>query len=117
MVAPKEGEFQGGKLWFRRKGTTVTLGLTDSAIDELGTIESIELPGEGEDFEKGQVAATVEGSHGSLDVVAPASGIVESINEAAKSDPGMIAEDPLEEGWLVKIEIQDKTDLQEYSED
>jgi glycine cleavage system H lipoate-binding protein len=40
--------------------------------------------------------------------------VIQEINEAAKEEPDMVTEDPLEEGWLVKIEIQDSSDLKEY---
>ena len=115
--APKSGEYSDGKLWFERKGSTLTLGLTSAAIDHLGSIESIDLPDEDEDFDKGEVVATVEGSHGSIEVTTPAAGIVESVNSPALESPDVVTEDPLEEGWLVKIEIQDRTDLEEFRED
>ena len=111
-LIPDRGEFLGGKLWFERKGDIVTLGLTDSAIDEIGTIEDIIFPDEGEDFDKGEVVVTVDGTHGKLEIKTPAAGVVSEINAVAKSEPGMVSEDPLEEGWLVKLEIQDVTDLQ-----
>jgi glycine cleavage system H protein len=113
-VAPKNGEYLDGKLWFQRKGSSVTLGMTSSAIEELGAVQSIEFPEEGLDFEKGEVIATVDGTNGSLEISAPAAGLVQEVNEAAKEEPDMVSDDPLEEGWLVKIEIQDKTDLKEY---
>ena len=113
-VAPKNGEFHEGKLWFQRKGSTVLVGLTSSAIEEIGEIESIEFPDEGDDFEKGEVLVTVEGTNGKLEVSTPAAGIVQEINEAAKEEPEMVSEDPLEEGWLVKIEIEDTSDLREF---
>jgi glycine cleavage system H protein len=46
-------------------------------------------------------------------VTTPASGIVQEVNEAAKDEPDMVSEDPLEEGWLVKLEIEDTSDLKE----
>src|SRR5262245_18598694 len=103
-VAPKHGEYLDGKLWFQRKGTTVTLGLTNSGIEDVGNVQGIDFPEEGLDFEKGEVIITLDGSNGSFEVTAPASGIVQEVNEAAKAEPDMISEDPLEEGWLVKIE-------------
>lgn len=114
-VAPKHGEYMDGKLWFQRKLSMVTLGITSHAIEEIGAVQSIDFPEEGHDFEKGEVIMTVEGSNGSLEVTAPASGLVQEINEAAKEEPDMVSDDPLEEGWLVKIEIQDKSDLKEYA--
>ncbi len=113
-TVPKNGEFLEGKLWFSRKGSFLTLGLTNAAIEEVGNVEVLELPDEGDDFDKGDVVVTVDGSNGKLEVVTPAAGIVHEINEAAQADPDMVSEDPLEEGWLVKIEIQDSTDLKEF---
>jgi glycine cleavage system H protein len=113
-TAPKNGEYFEGKMWFQRKGTTVTLGVTNVAIEEIGSVQSIEFPEDGLDFEKGEVILTIEGTNGSLEATAPASGIVQEINEAAKEEPDMVSDDPLEEGWLVKIEIQDTSDLKEF---
>ena len=113
-VAPKSGEFMDGKLWFTRKLKAVTVGLTSAAIEELGEIEDLTLPSDGDDFEKGEVMVTVEGTHGSLEVIAPASGLVQEVNSALQSEPGVVSEDPLEEGWLVKLEIQDTSDLKEF---
>lgn len=113
-VAPKDGEFLEGKLWFHRKGSTVTLGLTSVAVEEIGSVESIEFPEQGDDFDKGDVVVTIDGAQGKLEVITPAAGVVQEINEAAESEPDMVSEDPLEEGWLIKLEIQDSSDLKEY---
>lgn len=113
-VAPKNGEFLDGKLWFYRKGSSLTVGLTSAAIEEVGSVEAIEFPDEGDDFDKGDIVVTVDGSNGKLEVTTPAAGIVQEINEAAKVEPDMVSEDPLEEGWLIKLEIQDSSDLKEF---
>jgi glycine cleavage system H protein len=114
-IAPKNGEFLEGKLWFHRKGSVLTVGMTSMAVEELGSVEAIEFPDEGDDFDKDDVVVTVDGSNGKLEVITPAAGIVLEINEAAKIEPDMVSEDPLEEGWLIKIEIQDSSDLKEFS--
>lgn len=112
-IAPKGGEFHDGKLWFHRKGSIVTLGVTSLGIEEIGEVESVDFPDEGADFQKGEVLLTVDGTHGKLEVSTPASGIVQEVNSAAQEEPGMVSEDPLEEGWLVKLEIEDTSDLKE----
>ncbi|MBL7715819.1 MAG: glycine cleavage system protein H [Bdellovibrionales bacterium] len=114
-IAPKSGEYAEGTLWFTRKNSVITVGITNAALDELGDVEGVELPTEKDDFTKDDVVATVEGSQGSIEVTTPASGVVLEINSGLTSDPSLIAEDPTEEGWLVKLEIQDKSDLKEYA--
>jgi glycine cleavage system H protein len=112
---PKNGEYQEGKLWFHRKGSMITVGLTSLATEEIGQVESVEFPDEGSDFVKGDVVVTIDGTTGKFEVTTPASGIINEINEQAQKEPEMISEDPLEEGWLFKLEIQDISDLQEFA--
>ncbi len=114
---PRDGEFGDGKLWFHRKGSMVTIGLTSLATEELGQVESVEFPDEEADFVKGDVVVTIDGTNGKFEVTTPASGIVKEINEQAQKEPDMITEDPLEEGWLIKLEIEDVSDLHEYASD
>ena len=52
-AAPKSGEYLDGKLWFTRKAAIVTIGLTSAAIEEIGAVQKIEMPEEGDDFTKG----------------------------------------------------------------
>ena len=111
---PKKGEYADGQIWFLRKGKILTIGITTLAVESVGDVESIEFPDEGQDFDKGEVVATIDGSHGKLEVISPAAAVVQEINGAAKDEPDMVSEDPLEEGWLVKLEIQDATDLTEF---
>lgn len=115
-IAPKNGEFQDGKLWFRRKGSTLTVGLTDVGVEDIGTAESVELPDSGDDFDKGDIVVTVSGSNGSVEVSTPAAGIIQEINENLQDEPDSVTEDPLEEGWLFKLEIQDTSDLKEFAD-
>ena len=97
-------EFLGGKIWSERSGKLFTVGVTDRAIEELGALDSVELPLEGESFDKGEVMLTLEGSSGSLEVIAPVAGVIHEINAVAQEQPEVITEDPLEEGWLVRLE-------------
>jgi glycine cleavage system H protein len=106
-VIPRSGEFSNGKLWFERKGSTLTIGLTSAAVEELGEIESVDLLDEGESLEKGEVAATVEGSLGTIELLMPVSGTISEINLAAQKEPYAVSEDPREGGWLVRFEAQD----------
>lgn len=112
----KSGEFGDGKLWYQRKGKMIVLGLTSTAVDEMGTVEGIEFPDAGVNFSQGDVVLTVDGTHGMMEVVTPASGNIIEINHALRDELDIITEDPTEEGWLVKIEIDDASEIQDYIE-
>lgn len=114
QLAPKSGEYSEGKLWFTRKANVVTIGLTSLGLEDVGSVQSVELPDEGDDYEKGDTVVTVDGSSGKLEVSAPATGVIQEINKATSSEPDLVTEDPLEEGWLVKMEVQDPSDLKEF---
>lgn len=107
-------EYNEGKLWFHKKSNTVTIGITLNALDELGEVEAVNLPSEGDDFDKDDVVCELDGSDGSIKVYAPAAGFVAEVNSAVGDDVQIINEDPIDEGWLVKLEIQDESDLKEY---
>lgn len=113
-TAPKSGEFSEGKLWFTRKGSILTLGVTDAAMEEIGEVRGIEFPDKDDDFDTGELVLTVSGSASEVEVITPAAGLVHEINETIKAEPNTLADDPTEEGWLVKLEIQDVSDLKAF---
>ena len=106
-----KGEYEEGRLWFKRKGEIVTVGLTHAGADALGAVERVELPEEGDDYIQGDVVALVEGTRGQVEIVCPAAGYVEAVNEALRGEPEAVVDDPLEEGWIVRFEIEDPADL------
>ncbi|MBS1961366.1 MAG: glycine cleavage system protein H [Bdellovibrionales bacterium] len=116
VKVPKEGEFEGGKLWFSRRGNILTIGLTSGAIDKLGDLDGITLPEEGDHFDAGDEIVTVDGTRGSVEVTLPTKGVVLSVNPVA-SDPVAVSEDPLEEGWLVRYQIEDLEALLDLESD
>ena len=117
-MATESTEYLNGKLWFETKGKTITIGLTSLGVNDLGTIESVELPDEGEDFGDGDIMATVEGTHGRLEIPSPSAGVVDSVNSVLLAEPETVSEDPLEEGWLIKLEVNEsEEDDEEDAED
>lgn len=107
-------EYNEGKLWFQKKSDSVIVGVTLAALDEIGDVDAVDFPSQGDDFDKDDVVCELDGSGGSLKLYAPAAGFVAEINTAVADDINLLNEDPLDEGWLVKIEIQDETDLKEF---
>ena len=107
-------EYNDGKLWFHKKSNIVTIGVTINALDETGDVEGINLPDEGDDFDKDDIVCELDGADGGLKVYTPAAGFVVEVNASVAEDTQIINEDPVDEGWLVKLEIQDDSDLKEY---
>jgi len=110
----ESGEYESGRLWFERRGKSVTIGLTVHAVDEIGIAESVELPESLAEFEKGDVLGVVIGAQGKIEIICPADGQVRELNETAVSEPESVSDDPQEEGWLLTLEMEDPSDLEEW---
>lgn len=98
--------------WLRVEGDEAYIGLTDYAQDSLGDIVYVELPEVDDEFSKEDAFAAVESVKAASDVFMPVDGKIVEVNEALLDEPGLINEDPYE-NWIAKIEIADKSQLDE----
>ena len=95
-------------LWARKMPDgTYKIGITDYAQDQLGPVNYIDLPEEGDAIEAGVSLGSIESSKAVSDLVAPVSGTVLSINEDAVDEPEVVNDSPYESGWLLDIEPSD----------
>lgn len=103
---------------------TLTVGLTDYAVEQLGDIVYLELPEVGEEFKKGDTFGTVESVKAASEIYMPISGKVVDVNTEAIETPEILNEDSFNKGWLLKIEAtgdaseqDDLLSLDEYKEE
>jgi glycine cleavage system H protein len=73
----------------------------------------VELPGVGDSFERMEVFGTIEAVKAVSDLYSPVSGEVVAVNEALEEDPALVNSDPYGEGWMVRLRVQDLSDLDE----
>lgn len=83
--------------------TTVKVGLTDYAQQELGELVFISLPEEGEEVEAGESFAEVESVKAVSNVYSPVTGVIREINETLLEHPELVNEDA-DKAWFVIIE-------------
>ncbi len=96
--------------WLLVEGNSATIGITDFAQSSLGDIVFVELPEEGEELEAGNSFGVVESIKSVSDLYTPISGKVLEKNSTVEETPENLNEDPYG-GWLVKIELADKDQL------
>jgi glycine cleavage system H protein len=115
MHVPKYLKYSKDHEWanYDEEEGVVIVGITDYAQAKIGDITFVELPEEGDDTERGTSFAEIEHHKGVEEVYSPVSGKVFEINEALSESPELINQDPYEEGWLVKIEPGDLSELDE----
>lgn len=88
-------------------GSTVKVGLTDFAQNELGDIVFVNLPAIGDELTVGESLGDVESVKAVSDIYAPCSGVVTAVNEALLDAPEIMNKSPYD-AWL--IEFSDITD-------
>ncbi len=89
-----------------------TVGITDYAQGELGDVVFVELPEEGDSFEKGATFGTVEAVKAVSDLYMPVSGEVVAVNESLNDDPSRVNSSPYGEGWMIKVRVADESELE-----
>jgi glycine cleavage system H protein len=89
-----------------------TIGITDFAQGELGDIVFVELPQPGEKLALGETLGTIEAVKTVEDMFSPLSGEVVEVNTALEEAPTMINSSPYHDGWILKIRMADKTEME-----
>ena len=99
--------------WVRVEGDIAYVGITDFAQGELGDIVYVEIETLNEEIEMGDVFGTVEAVKTVSDLFMPISGEVIELNEKLESEPELVNIDPYGDGWMVKIKIDNISQLDE----
>jgi len=106
-------KFTEDHLWVRVTGKRAQVGLSEYAQDELGEVIAVELPDVGDVVERGESFGEIESIRAVSDLIAPVSGTVSAINVDLEDHPALVNDDPYHEGWLLEIEISDKSEVEE----
>lgn len=102
--------------WVRvDEGGLAVVGITDFAQSELGELVYIEVDTVGEEVKKDEIFGTVEAVKTTSELFMPLSGeVVEfnsAIDETEGDDPGLLNSDPYGKGWIIKIKMNDESEL------
>lgn len=111
MEFPEELKYTEEHEWVLVEDTIITIGITDFAQDSLGDVVFVELPEVGADVVAGKSFGVVESVKAVSDIYAPVSGEVVEINEELPETPELINTSPYEDGWMIKVRINDPADL------
>ena len=98
--------------WLRAQGGSWRVGITQFAVDQLGDITLVDLPKDGDLVTKGQRFGTIESVKSVSDLYAPVSGRVVRVNDALRSSPELVNQEPYGGGWMVELEPSDKGEIE-----
>jgi glycine cleavage system H protein len=108
---PEDLRYHPAHDWARVDGDVATLGITWYAQDSLGELVHYEPPDVGATLAKESVYGEVESVKAVSDLISPLSGEVLEINQKAVDEPDAVNDDPYGEGWLVRIQMSDSSEL------
>ncbi|MEO7176071.1 MAG: glycine cleavage system protein GcvH [Saprospiraceae bacterium] len=126
MNFPSDLKYTRDHEWIRVEGKHAYIGITDFAQSELGELVYIEIDTVGETIAAGEIFGTIEAVKTTSELFMPVAGeIVEfnpELDEAEGDNPGLINEDPYGKGWIIKVLLQDESEIdglmsaEEYSD-
>ena len=112
-MTPNDRKYSKEHEWIQSEdGSPATMGITDFAQEQLGDVVYLDLPQMGARLEQAGKLGEVESVKAVSDIYSPVSGEVVEINEALSENPELVNEDPYDGGWLVRILVQDPTELE-----
>jgi glycine cleavage system H protein len=106
--------------WVKVDGSVATVGITQFAVEQLTDLIMIELPPVGTKVTAGKTFGEIESVKAVSDLYAPVSGEVIEVNSSVTSDVQVLAQDPYDKGWLIKLRVDqppktaDLLDLDSY---
>ncbi|MGD9789128.1 MAG: glycine cleavage system protein GcvH [Phycisphaerales bacterium] len=105
MSSPSDRTYSESHEWHKVEGSTLTLGLTKFAVDQLTDVTYVEMKKPGTKFKAGDHIGEVESVKTTSDVYCSCDGEIAEVNQAVVSDPSLLNTDPYGKGWLVKVKI------------
>jgi glycine cleavage system H protein len=111
MNIPANLKYTKDHEWLRMDGDTAVVGITDYAQGELGDIVYVEVEALDDALGQDDVFGTVEAVKTVSDLFLPVSGTITAFNDALADAPELVNTDPYGEGWMVKMTIEDASQL------
>jgi glycine cleavage system H protein len=108
---PDDLQYTRSHEWVRREGDVATVGITEHAQDELGDVVFVDLPETGSNVSAGETFGSVESVKAVSDLNTPVGGEVVEVNSALEDAPEKVNEDPYGEGWILKVQVSEESEL------
>jgi len=113
MSYPSNLKYTKEHEWIKVEGNTALIGVTFYAQKELGDIVFFEIETEGDTVDKDEPFGTIEAVKTVSDLFMPITGEIIEVNQLIKDNPELVNKDPYGDGWMVKINIVDASQLDE----
>jgi glycine cleavage system H protein len=109
---PKDLLYNKDSSWVKIDGDIATMGMTKPSADKVKEFAFIQLPEKNKKIKKGETYCSLEAIKWSGHLSSPLSGEIIEVNKPLFDDPSIINKDPYEKGWIVKLKISNKNELE-----
>ena len=96
----------------RKDMNVVTVGISQYAVEQLSDVVFLELPGIGDNLMKDSPFGAIESVKAVFDLTSPVTGEVIEVNQALTDNLDLLKTDPYDEGWMLKVEVENQEELQ-----
>ena len=111
MAIPTDRKYLASHEWHKLDGDVVTIGITQTAADELTDVTYVALPKVGDAITAGARFGEIESVKATSDLYTGVTGTVTAINDKLTGEPGLVNSDPFEAGWMIKVKAKDAGEL------
>ncbi|RYH04574.1 glycine cleavage system protein GcvH [Salipiger sp. IMCC34102] len=98
-------------VWIRVEEDEVVVGVTEHALVEMGEVTFVDLPEVGTALVRDDAVVVIESDGETLEILAPLSGEILEVNAALENNPALVGDDPLSDGWLFSMALEDSDQL------
>ena len=107
-MRPDDRKYLETHEWAKLDNDTVLIGITDFAVEELsngneGDLVYCDLPEVGRELAAGETFGEIESVKAVSDLNTPVAGEVVEINTAIEDHLEILADDPWDKGWLIRV--------------
>ena len=109
---PEDLKYTSEHEWVRSgNSSTVRVGITEYAAEQLGDIVFVSLPTVGESVGAGDACGELESTKSVSDLFCPVPGTVTAVNPLLDGSPETVNADPYGDGWLFELDLDEGADL------
>lgn len=108
-----ERKFTKKHEWVQVEGNIGTIGISNYAQEALGDVVYAQLPDVGTSFRQSDECGALESVKAASEIYSPVSGDVTEKNKAVEDTPSLVNTSCYENGWLFKIKLAKKSELDE----
>ena len=100
--------FHPGHTWVLREGgENARVGVDSFAANLIGKVDHVDVTGVNRWIRQGQKLVSLKSGGAMFELVSPVEGVVTAVNKDVIEDPGVIARDPYQNGWIAIVKSPD----------